>query len=205
MLVDDHAVVRNGLRVMLGSAKDIVVANEAESAEQSLQLVRSEQFDVVLLDIAMPDKNGLELLKTLRLEKPQLAVLILSMYSEEMYALRALKLGAAGYLPKNSPGATLISAVRKAAVGGKYISAATADQFARMLAGDSGGQHDSLSDRELEVLKLLAGGETTSGIADVLSLSSSTVATYRTRICDKLGLKNNADLTRYALLNGLLV
>lgn len=136
LLVDDHAVVRNGLRVMLGSAKDITVSNEAESAHQALQLVRTEQFDVVLLDIAMPERNGLELLKTLRIEKPQLAVLILSMYSEEMYALRALKLGAAGYLPKNSPGPVLISAVRKAAAGGKYISAATADQFARMLAGE---------------------------------------------------------------------
>jgi DNA-binding NarL/FixJ family response regulator len=205
LLVDDHAVVRNGVRVMLGSAKDIIVASEAESADQALLLVRAEHFDVVLLDIAMPEKSGLELLKALRLEKPRLAVLILSMYSEEMYALRTLKLGAAGYLPKNSPGPTLISAVRKAAAGGKYISAATADQFARMLAGDGGGEHDSLSDRELEVLKLLAGGETTSGIADALCLSSSTVATYRTRICEKLGLKNNSDLTRYALVNGLLV
>ena len=205
LLVDDHAVVRNGLRVMLGSAKDINVANEAESADEALQLVRAERFDVVLLDIAMPDKNGLELLKTLRIEKPRLAVLILSMYSEEMYALRALKLGAAGYLPKNSPGPTLISAVRKAAAGGKYISPGIADQLARMLAGDAGSEFDALSDRELEVLKLLAGGESTTGIADALSLSSSTVATYRTRICDKLKLKNNADLTRYALVNGLLL
>ena len=205
LLVDDHAVVRNGVRVMLGSAKDIIVASEAESAEEAMLLLRAEHFDVVLLDIAMPEKSGLELLKTLRLEKPRLAVLILSMYSEEMYALRSLKLGAAGYLPKNSPGPTLISAVRKASAGGKNISAATADQFARMLAGDSGGEHDSLSDRELEVLKLLAGGETTSGIADALCLSSSTVATYRMRICEKLGLKNNSDLTRYALVNGLLV
>jgi len=205
LLVDDHAVVRNGLRVMLGSAKDINVANEAESADEALQLVRAERFDVVLLDIAMPDKNGLELLKTLRIEKPRLAVLILSMYSEEMYALRALKLGAAGYLPKNSPGQTLISAVRKAAAGGKYISPGIADQLARMLAGDAGSEFDALSDRELEVLKLLAGGESTTGIADALSLSASTVATYRTRICDKLKLKNNADLTRYALVNGLLL
>jgi len=205
LLVDDHAVVRNGLRVMLASAKDINVANEAESADQALQLVRAERFDVVLLDIAMPDKNGLELLKTFRIEKPRLAVLILSMYSEEMYALRALKLGAAGYLPKNSPGPTLINAVRKAAAGGKYISAGIADQLARMLAGDAVAEHDALSDRELEVLKLLAGGESTTGIADALSLSSSTVATYRTRICDKLKLKNNADLTRYALVNGLLL
>lgn len=205
LLVDDHAVVRNGLRVMLGSAKDINVANEAESADDALQLVRAERFDVVLLDIAMPDKNGLELLKTLRIEKPRLAVLILSMYSEEMYALRALKLGAAGYLPKNSPGPTLIRAVRKAAAGGKYISPGIADQLARMLAGDAGSEYDALSDRELEVLKLLAGGESTTGIADALSLSASTVATYRTRICDKLKLKNNADLTRYALVNGLLL
>ena len=190
---------------MLASAKDINVTNEAESADQALQLVRAERFDVVLLDIAMPDKNGLELLKTLRIEKPRLAVLILSMYSEEMYALRALKLGAAGYLPKNSPGPTLINAVRKAAAGGKYISAGIADQLARMLAGDAVAEHDALSDRELEVLKLLAGGESTTGIADALSLSSSTVATYRTRICDKLKLKNNADLTRYALVNGLLL
>lgn len=205
LLVDDHAIVRNGLRVMLGSAKDIVVANEAETMDEALGLIRAETFDVALLDIAMPEKNGLELLKVLRIERPKLAVLILSMYAEEMYAVRALKLGAAGYLTKSSPGPTLISAVRKAAAGGKYISPGTADQFARMLSGDGGCAHETLSDRELEVLKLLAGGETTAGIADTLCLSPSTVATYRSRICEKLRLKNNADLTRYALVNGLLV
>lgn len=205
LVVDDHAVVRSGLRIILGMATDIVVAGEAESADNALHLIRAQRFDVALVDIALPGRNGLELLKTMRIETPGLAVLILSMYSEEMYALRALRLGAAGYLSKNSVGATLISAVRKAAMGGKYISPDTADRFARMLAGEGGGEHGILSDRELEVLKLLAGGESTSGIADALALSSSTVATYRNRICVKLNLKNNADLTRYALVNGLLV
>jgi len=205
LLVDDHAVVRNGLRAMLSSAKDIIVANEAGTMDEALHLIRAENFDVALLDIAMPEKNGLELLKALRTEKPRLAVLILSMYAEEMYALRALKLGAAGYLTKNSPTATLIGAVRKVAAGGKYISPATADQFARMLSGDRGCLHENLSDRELEVLKLLAAGETNGEIAQALCLSPSTVATYRIRIFEKLGMKNTADLTRYALVNGLLL
>jgi DNA-binding NarL/FixJ family response regulator len=205
LLVDDHAVVRNGLRVMLSSAADIVVANEAENMEDALQLVRAEKFDVALLDIAMPKKNGLELLKALRAEMPGLAVLILSMYAEEMYAVRALKLGAAGYLTKNAPAATLIAAVRKAAAGGKYITPGTADQFARMLSGDSAVPHECLSDRELEVLKLLAAGETSARIAEILCLSQSTVTTYRARICEKMGLKSNSELTRYALVNGLLL
>jgi DNA-binding NarL/FixJ family response regulator len=205
LLVDDHAVVRNGLRAMLSSAKDIIVANEAGTMEEALRLIRAERFDVALLDIAMPEKNGLELLKALRVEKQRPAVLVLSMYAEEMYAVRALKLGAAGYLTKNSPTATLIGAVRKAAAGGKYISPETADQFARMLSDGHGCAHENLSDRELEVLKLLAAGQTTGGIAEALCLSPSTVATYRIRIFEKLGMKNNADLTRYALVNGLVV
>jgi DNA-binding NarL/FixJ family response regulator len=205
LLVDDHAVVRNGLRAMLSSAKDIIVANEAGTIDEALRLIRAERFDVALLDIAMPEKNGLELLKALRVEKLRPAVLILSMYAEEMYAVRALKLGAAGYLTKNSPTATLIGAVRKAAAGGKYISPETADQFARMLSDGRGCAHENLSDRELEVLKMLAGGQSTGAIAEALCLSPSTVATYRLRIFEKLGMKNNADLTRYALVNGLLV
>src|SRR5581483_5844239 len=132
-LVDDHTVVRNGVRLMLSAATEIRVAGEAASAPEALQLVEAEHFDVALVDIALPGKNGLDLLKSLRVVRPELKVLMLSTYSEEIYALRALKMGAAGYLTKDSPTATLIEAVRKAAAGGKYVSASLAEKFASML------------------------------------------------------------------------
>lgn len=205
LLVDDHAMVRNGVRMMLSSADDIAVVAEAENAQDALRLALHHEIDVALVDISMPGKNGLELLKLLRQRKPKLAVLMLSMYSEEIYAVRALKLGAAGYLTKNSPEATLVDAVRKAAAGGKYVSASLVEQFADMLGG--GGNlalHAALSDRELEVLKLIAAGESLVNIGASLHLSPSTVTTYRARILEKMGMKTNAELTRYASHTGLV-
>jgi DNA-binding NarL/FixJ family response regulator len=205
LLVDDHAIVRNGVRLMLGEADDIAVEGEAESAQSALQLIRSQEFDVALLDIAMPDKNGLDLLKQMRAEQPKLAVLILSTYSEEIYAMRAFKLGAAGYLTKDSPTSALINAVRKAASGGKHVSPAMMEKLVTAIGGGEVGSHEALSNRELEVLKLIANGASLVKIADTLHLSPHTVTTYRSRILEKMGMSSNAELTRYAIENGLLV
>ncbi|SNS89287.1 two component transcriptional regulator, LuxR family [Noviherbaspirillum humi] len=205
LLVDDHAVVRKGVELMLADADDISIDGEAENAQQALELVRERNFDVALVDIAMPDKNGLDLLKQLRTEKPKLAVLILSTYSEEIYAVRAVKLGAAGYLTKDTPEATLIGAVRKAAAGGKYFSPALVEKLAGMFGNASAASHDTLSNRELEVMKLIAAGESLVKIAETLHLSPHTVTTYRARILEKMGMKSNAELTRYAIENGLLM
>jgi len=204
LLVDDHTVVRNGVRLMLSSASEIRVTGEAETAQDALRQVQEQDFDVALVDIALPGKNGLELLRSLRVAHPKLAVLILSTYSEEIYAIRALKLGAAGYLTKDSPTATLVAAVRKAAAGGKYVSASLTEKFASMIGGHDTGSLEALSNRELEVMKLLARGESLIAIGETLHLSPKTVTTYRARILEKMGLSSNAELARYAMENGLL-
>jgi DNA-binding NarL/FixJ family response regulator len=204
LLVDDHSIARNGVRLMLGTASDIDVAGEAETAKDAMQLTRKNDFDVALLDIALPGTNGLELLKSLRTEKPKLAILMLSMYSEDIYALRAIKHGAAGYLTKTVSAATLVAAVRKAATGGRHISPELAEIFVDALGGGNMARHAALSDRELEVLKLLAAGEKLVNIAQMLHLSPSTVTTYRARIMKKTGMGSNAKLARYALENGVL-
>lgn len=205
LLVDDHFIVRSGVRLILGEADDIAVEGEADTAQKALQLVRENDYDVALVDIAMPDKNGLDLLRQLKAEKPKLAVLILSTYAEEVYAVRALKLGAAGYLTKDSPADVLTTAVRKAATGGKHVSPALMEKLASMIGGGAVGSHDALSNRELEVLKMIAAGESLVKIAETLHLSPNTVTTYRARILEKMGLSSNAELTRYAIENGLLM
>lgn len=205
LLVDDHVIVRNGVRLMLSSETDIEVAGEAENAQDALRLVREQDFRVALVDIAMPGKNGLDLLRLLRAEKPKMAVLMLSTYSEEVYAVRAIKLGAAGYLTKDSPAAALVAAVRKAAAGGKYLSPALSEKIADLLGGGGAATHEALSNRELEVLKMIASGESLVNIAGALHLSPNTVTTYRTRILEKMGMSSNAELTRYAIENGLLI
>ncbi|MEN3294712.1 MAG: hypothetical protein V7642_3965 [Burkholderiales bacterium] len=205
LLVDDHVIVRNGVQLILRMADDMEVAAEAGTAQEALRLVRERSFDVALVDIALPGKNGLELLKLLKGEKPKLAVLILSMYSEEVYAVRALKLGAAGYLTKNSPTQTIFSAIRKAASGGKYISPRLAEKFASMFDDNAMAAHEALTNRELEVLKLIASGTSLVKIAETLHISANTVTTYRARILDKTGLSSNVELARYALEAGLLI
>jgi len=208
LLVDDHAVVRNGVRLMLGTAPDIDVTGEAPTAKDALNLAKKQAFDVALVDIALPGRNGLELLKMLRAEHPGLAVLMLSMYAEDLYAMRALKHGAAGYLTKDSPTASLIAAVRKAHAGGKYLSAELVDQLAANVGSTRGGRrkkgHESLTDRELEVLKQIVDGKSLARIAASLYLSASTITTYRSRICTKLDVHSNAELTRYAIDNSLV-
>jgi DNA-binding NarL/FixJ family response regulator len=204
LLVDDHAIARNGVRLMLGTAGDISVAGEAGDAQQALKLLASESFDVALVDITMPGKNGLDLLRSLRADWPRMAVLMLSTYSEEIYAVRALKLGAAGYLTKDVEAAVLVDAVRKAAAGGKHVSPAVVDKLASLIGGGSGGGHELLSNRELEVLKLIAAGESLVRIGEVLHLAPNTVTTYRSRVLAKMGMSSNAELTRYALENNLI-
>jgi len=206
LLVDDHAVVRNGVKLMLSSESDIAIEGEAGNAQDALRLLHEQEFDVALIDIAMPGKNGLELLRLMQAEKKRPAVLILSTYAEEVYAVRALKLGAAGYLTKDSPAATLIAAVRKAAAGGKYLTPALAEKLADLVGGTTPeSSHEALSDRELEVMKMIAAGDSLVKIAETLHLSPNTVTTYRTRILQKMGMSSNAELTRYAIENGLLI
>ena len=205
LLVDDHAIARNGVRLMLGTAGDIDVAGEAADAQQALDLVRLATFDVALLDISMPGTNGLELLRHLRSQCPDMAVLILSTYAEEIYAVRALKQGAAGYLTKDAPTSVLVDAVRRAAAGRKYVSPSLVEKLAALVSGEAAAAgHDALSNRELEVFKLIALGEPLVQIGERLHLSPNTVTTYRSRILDKMGMSSNADLTRYALEHGLI-
>lgn len=204
LLVDDHAIARNGVRLMLGTADDIDVAGEAADAQQAMLQVQTGQFDVALVDITMPGKNGLDLLRTLRAEQPKLAVLILSTYAEDIYAVRALKLGAAGYLTKDAPTAVLVTAVRKAAAGGKHVSPALLEKLASLIGGGAMATHEGLSNRELEVFKLIAAGESLVQVGKTLHLSPNTVTTYRARILEKMGMGSNAELTRYALENGMI-
>ncbi|MFC5523687.1 response regulator [Polaromonas jejuensis] len=204
LLVDDHSIVRNGVRRMLETVNDIDVTGEAETAQDAMCLVREKDFDVALIDIGLPDKTGLQLLKLVHTEKPKLAVLMLSMHSVEAYALRAIKLGAAGYLTKDIPASTLVVAVRRAAVGGKHISPELAEKLVNAIGRGDAAPHEALSDRELEVLKLLAAGERLVRIAEKLHLSPSTVTTYRARILEKTGMDSNAKLARYAFENGLV-
>ncbi|MGH8847497.1 MAG: response regulator [Polaromonas sp.] len=205
LLVDDHTVARSGVRLMLESAHDIEVMGEAENAEDALRLVQVHDFDVALVDIALGGKNGLELLRLLRAQKRKLAVVMLSMYSEEVYAVRAFRWGASGYLTKNSPAATLATAIREAAAGHRHISPAVADKLVSMISGEDRAPFEALSNRELEVLKLIASGESLVKIGDKLHLSASTITTYRRRILEKTGLSTNTEMSHYARDNGLLM
>lgn len=204
LLVDDHAIARNGVRLMLGTASDIEVAGEADNAQAGLQLAQAGSFDVALVDITMPGMSGLDLLRQLRTATPKVAVLMLSTYAEDIYAVRALKLGAAGYLTKDAPTNVLVAAVRKVAAGGKHVSPAMLDKLATLIGGGGVSNHESLSNRELEVLKLIAAGESLVQVGKVLHLSPNTVTTYRARILEKMGMGSNAELTRYAIENGLI-
>ena len=204
-IIDDHTVAREGLRRMLAADPDLQVTGEADCAADGLQLLRCARFDVLLLDIGLPDKCGLEVLKQVRDICPGTAVLVVSAYAEDLYAVRALKLGAAGYLTKQCNSATLRDAVRKVAAGGKYVTPSLLQKLAGMLgSGPAKVSHESLTDRELEIFRRIACGDSLVGIAACLHLSPSTVTTYRTRILEKMGMKSNADLTRYALDHGML-
>ncbi|OGS98418.1 MAG: DNA-binding response regulator [Gallionellales bacterium RIFCSPLOWO2_12_FULL_59_22] len=199
MIVDDHAIVRQGLKKILEeSGKMKVVAEHANGAD-ALRWICANDCDVVLLDIAMPGRSGIDVLKQLREEKPKLPVLILSIYPEDQYAVRLIKAGAAGYLTKESAPEVVTGAVRRVASGNKYISPAAAEMLAvEFGAPDDKLPHETLSDREFQIFRLLASARTVSEIADILALSVKTVSTYRTRILGKMRLRNNAELMRYA-------
>ncbi|HVW26114.1 MAG TPA: response regulator transcription factor [Polyangiaceae bacterium] len=205
LVADDHAIVRRGLRQILAETPDIVVAGEAETPNDVMQLVSREPWSVVLLDIKLRGGSGLPLVSWLRRERPQLPVLVLTVFPEEQYAVRAIKAGAAGFLTKESAPERLIEAVRKVAAGGRYVSAELAETLASMVAGEAtGAPHERLSDREFEVLKMLACGKTVSEVAEELSLSVKTVSTHRTRILKKMNMRTNAELTSYAVRSGLV-
>lgn len=206
LVADDHAIVRKGLKQIISAALDLKVTAEAASGHEVLSLAREEPFDVVVLDLNMPDQSGLDTLKQLKAEHPSLPVLILSMYSEQQYAVRVLRAGASGYLTKESAPEQLVEAIRKVASGGKYVSAAVADALLGLLDADPDQPlHATLSDREFQVMRLLASGKSVSDIADMLSLSVKTVSTYRARVLEKMSMNSNAELAQYALRNELIL
>jgi two-component system invasion response regulator UvrY len=205
LIADDHPIVRRGLKQIIGETTDMVVAGEAADGLEVLTKVRVGEYDVVLMDISMPVKNGIDVLAQLKYERPKLPVLMLSMHPEEQYAVQALKAGASGYLTKESAPNELVGAIRKVSTGGKYVSASLAEKLAAIVQkGYEELPHQTLSERELHVMRLIASGKTVSEIAKELSLSVKTISTYRSRILDKMQMKNNAQLTRYAINNSLI-
>jgi DNA-binding NarL/FixJ family response regulator len=205
LVVDDHLVVREGLKRILEEEEYCVVAAEAASVGEALAWLRKRSFDLILLDISLPERTGLDLLRMIKKEMPRLPVLMLSAYREDHYAVRALKEGADGYLNKESASGLLLAAIRKVAAGGKYVTPALAERIAFDFATrDEGPLHAQLSARELEVMKLIARGTSLKQVGEQLHISPKTVTTYRARIMQKTGLPNNAELTRYMLENDLL-
>ena len=204
--VDDHKIVRDGLKQILAETSDIKVVDEAKDGGEALSKVRENDYDVVLLDIALPDTDGLEVLKLVKKEKAKQVVLMLSMYPEEQYAVRALKAGAAGYLTKDSASEELITAIRKIAKGGKYVTLSLAEKLASHLDMDAEtALHEALSDREYQVMRLIGEGKSVGAIAEELFLSVKTVSTYRTRILEKMEMSNNAEIMRYAIKQGIVM
>ena len=205
LIADDHPVVRRGLRQILEEAPDIVVGAEVGTAHEVLSAVREQSWTVVVLDISLPGGNGIDLIKDIRRERPDGRVLILTAHSEEQYAVRALKAGAAGFLNKESAPAKLTEAVHRVASGGRYVSPALAETLASILSGDARGMpHECLSDREFEILKLLASGKTVTDVAESLGSSVKTISTHRARILKKMNMRTNAELTHYAIRQGLV-
>jgi len=205
IIVDDHTVVRKGLKQIIEDAPDLFVSDEAGSGTELLEKINDNKYDVVLLDISMPGKDGLDTLKDLKLQAPDLPVLIFTVYPEEQYAMRVLKSGAAGYINKECEPDELLKAIRKVASGRKYISPELAEILANNIDGK--GQHpdhESLSDREFQVMLMIASGKTVKEIAQELSLSVNTISTYRIRILEKMNMKNNAEITKYAINNKLV-
>ncbi len=205
LIADDHRIVREGLKQILAETSDMIVTDEASNAQEVLKKIWDKDYDVLLLDISMPGRSGLDILKQLKSDRPKLSVLVLSMYSEEQYALRALRAGASGYMTKESAPDELIEAIRKVSTGRKYISPSVAEKLAFSLeSGDEKPPQETLSDREFQVMCMIASGKTIKAIADELALSVKTVSTYRARILEKMRMKNNAELTHYAIQNKLV-
>ena len=206
LIVDDHEVVRNGLKKILEEQPGEIEFGEAGTASEAITFVREQAWDIVILDISLGGgRNGLETLKELKQMRPRLHVLILTMHSEEQYARRSFRSGAAGYITKDSPRAELVRAVNKVLEGGKYVSPALAEKLVAYIQKDTDQPpHEILSDREFQVMRLIASGKTVSEIAELLSLSDKTISTYRARILEKMEMKTNAELTHYAIRNELV-
>ena len=204
LIADDHAIVRQGLKQILSETDDLVVAGEADDGADAMQLARQQQWDVFLLDVTMPNRNGIDTLKQLKKEFPRLPVLMLSMHPEEQYAVRAIKAGASGYLTKQSAPEQLVTAIRQVAQGKKYVSPTVAMQLADAIASDSEKPlHELLTDREFEVFRMLVAGKGPTDIAEQLHLSVKTVSTHKTHILEKMAMDSTADLVRYAVEHGL--
>jgi two-component system invasion response regulator UvrY len=205
LIADDHAIVRSGFRLFVADEPDMEVAAEAATGNEAIAQVRAQAFDVVLLDIAMPDKNGIDTLRIIRQLRPQLGVLMLSGYPESQYAISLLRAGASGFIGKDAAPEEIVRAIRTVARGHRYLSQTVADALARKLDRPAGElPHETLSEREFQVFCKLAAGRLPTEIADELNLSVKTVSTYRARILEKMTFSNNADLTYYALKNGLI-
>lgn len=205
LIADDHAIVREGLKQIIGDGGDLIVAGEAGNGQQALQRLRTGDIDVLLLDISLPDRNGIEVLKQVKKEHPALAVLILTMHREDQYAIRAMKAGASGYLNKQSAPAELVTALRDVAGGRKYISPSLAQELANRIGSDTDyPPHENLSDREYQTLVMIASGKTVGDIADELSLSVKTISMYRSRLLQKMKMRHNAEMTHYAIRNRLV-
>jgi two-component system, NarL family, invasion response regulator UvrY len=207
LIADDHTIFREGLKRVLEEHQELSVSGEAEDGWKALREIRKQCYDIILLDISMPGKDGLEVLKEIRAENIHVPVLILSMYPEEQYALRALKAGASGYLTKESAPEELLEAIRRITEGGKYISSSIAERLADALltkGSKTDNPHELLSDREYQVLCMIGAGKTVTEIGEELSLSVKTIATYRSRIIEKTGLKNNSEIIRYVVRKNLI-
>jgi DNA-binding NarL/FixJ family response regulator len=204
VIADDHAIVREGLKRIVGDVADMQVVGEAADGTEVMQRVRELEFDVLVLDLSMPGRSGMELIKLVKAEKPKLRILVLSMHQELQYAVRAIKSGASGYLTKESAPAQLEQAIRKVASGGAFLTAEVAEQLALgAMPGSEGKPHESLSDREFEVFRLLAAGASVTDIATRLKLSVKTVSTHKANLMQKMGLANSSELVRYAMKHGL--
>lgn len=200
VICDDHAIVRRGLKEILAETPGIAIIGEAGNWHELHDVLSQHEADLVLLDISMPDRNGLDILKQLRAERPAIKVLMLSMYPEEQYAIRALRAGASGYMTKESALDELVKAVQKVSNGGKYVSSSMSEKLISEIGSPKDGlPHEALSDREFQVLCMIATGKSLTEMANELSISVKTVSTYRTRILEKMELKNNSELTTYAL------
>ena len=204
IIVDDHPVVRRGLKQIIEDEPDMEVAGEAKNAGECFSLVRKTDCTLVLLDITLPDRSGFDVLKQLQYELPRLPVLILSVHSEDQYAVRFIKAGASGYLMKEGAPEELVKAIRKVNAGGKYVSASLAEKLVSHLDASDKPPHENLSDREFQILCMIAGGKSLKNIADAFCISEKTVSTYRSRIMEKMRMSTNSDLTRYALENHLV-
>lgn len=204
LIADDHKIFRAGLKRLIEESPDIEVAGEASDGFDAMSKLRSQDWDVVLLDINMPNKSGLDILRQMKIEKPKLPILVLSMYPEEQYAVRALKAGAAGYLTKDSESEELIAAIHKVAGGGRYATPGLLEKLLFELEGERNTPlHHTLSGREHQIFEQIVKGKTLTEIADVMALSVKTVSTYRTRILEKMNKENNAELIHYAIQQNL--